>query len=82
VRMSDTAEIETPAGNLERFSTWTVSWDAERLRIGRDGKELFERVRPRIEPRRVRCAIGTGGGLRLAHLLVLDRALAVDSLSW
>lgn len=82
VRMSDTTEIEIPAGNLGAYSTWNISWNTTAVRIGRDGESLFERKRPQTQSPRTRCVIGTGGGLRMSHLFVLDRSIALDSIPW
>ncbi|QQS04684.1 MAG: hypothetical protein IPK50_20770 [Fibrobacterota bacterium] len=82
VRMADTSEIEIPAENLGAYSTWNISWNATSMRIGRDGKSLFERKLAFPQTPRTRCVIGTGGGLRMSHLLILDRSIPLDSISW
>lgn len=82
VRMADTSEIEIPAGALGAYSTWNISWNATSVHIGRDGKSLFERRLAASRTPRTRCVIGTGGGLRMSHLFVLDRSLAPESIPW
>lgn len=81
VHMPDTTEIVIPAENLGNYSTWNISWTTDSLRIHRDGKVLFEHGLT-TTPRRNRCVIGTGGGLRISHLFVLDRSINLSQSSW
>lgn len=67
---------------LERFSSWSVSYDGAKLWIGRDGEQLVSRA-VRLSGDALReCLVGTGGGIRLSHLFVLDRAVSLGSTAW
>lgn len=67
---------------LEKFSSWSVSYDGAHLGIGRDGEQLVSRA-VRLSGDALRdCLVGTGGGIRLSHLFVLDRTIPPDSNAW
>lgn len=67
---------------LERFSSWSVDYDGATLRIARDGHPLLSRTATQSIGKLGDCLVGTGGGIRLSHLFVLDRTIPPDSNAW
>ncbi len=67
---------------LEAFSTWSVDYDGTSLRVARDGRRILSRIAHLSGGPPGDCLVGTGGGIRLAHLFVLDRTVPPDSVAW
>lgn len=67
---------------LERFSSWSVDYDGVALRVARDGRPLLSRRANLPAGGLGECLVGTGGGIRLSHLFMLDRTLPPDSRAW